>query len=509
MTIEDGAKLWYVARDGKQTGPISDAEIRAIAGHGYFRPTDLVWRPGFSEWRAALSVFPPVPVNAPPPGFGAPLPPQPEPPQSRTQQPVTQQPVTQQPSMLGPSPAASVPAPRQTPSLQQAIRAAVPAANQPGANQTGAPITGGAMTGGAAGAHAFDPSPSPQYGQPATRTSPASQFTVRPTAPPQAGPDAGSAQPSHGYRPSQGAMSGPTLGRPLTPIATVSEPDDDDHAPQQPEKPRTNRMALAALVITLFAIAGGVLVAAEPAFLKGGPLEPVRRSLASLSQLVVGDSKLADFETTLQGTAHWPVIKREFPDWYGERLREAVKLTSENKPADEVSRMLTERIVALRRQNAAQALSASSPKLMAVANAFLDNLKQLKQKSPLACYSFISQGEMTPAVLELLKTTGGKPPAIQVQVAAIFEAIAEGRKTPTQHEKPQKSDYDTLMTQLGKLGWTQDDIATFADPRALARTEPSRVCQMVQDWFVAHIAIEDVAIKQRLIGETLRPVVSG
>ncbi|NJO55454.1 MAG: DUF4339 domain-containing protein, partial [Rhodospirillales bacterium] len=66
MTVEDGAKHWYVARDGNKPGRISEAEIRAIAAHGYFRPSDLVWRPGFTEWRPALTVFAPVPQTGRP-----------------------------------------------------------------------------------------------------------------------------------------------------------------------------------------------------------------------------------------------------------------------------------------------------------------------------------------------------------------------------------------------------------------------------------------------------------
>ena len=144
-----------------------------------------------------------------------------------------------------------------------------------------------------------------------------------------------------------------------------------------------------------------------------------------------------------------------------------------------------------------------------MASAFLENLKQLKSQSTSQCFAFISQGEATPGVIDLLQVADGTSPSMQRQVAAIFDAIGEGRKSPIAHEKPQKGDYDALMAELGKLGWTQNDVATFADPRALARTEPERVCQMVQDWFVAHISIPDAGVQERLLGETLRPVVSG
>ncbi len=62
---------------------------------------------------------------------------------------------------------------------------------------------------------------------------------------------------------------------------------------------------------------------------------------------------------------------------------------------------------------------------------------------------------------------------------------------------------------MTKLGWSQADLQLFADPRALARTSHDRVCKMVQDWFSAHIAVKDRSAQERLLIETLRPVVAG
>jgi hypothetical protein len=50
---------WYLARDGQQFGPISDAELAKFIELGYLQPTDLLWREGFPDWRPALVVFPP------------------------------------------------------------------------------------------------------------------------------------------------------------------------------------------------------------------------------------------------------------------------------------------------------------------------------------------------------------------------------------------------------------------------------------------------------------------
>ncbi len=66
-----------------------------------------------------------------------------------------------------------------------------------------------------------------------------------------------------------------------------------------------------------------------------------------------------------------------------------------------------------------------------------------------------------------------------------------------------------LAAELGKLGWTQGDMQLFADPKSLATAPPSRVCSMVQDWFKAHLAVSDAGVQERLLFETLKPVVGG
>jgi hypothetical protein len=111
-------------------------------------------------------------------------------------------------------------------------------------------------------------------------------------------------------------------------------------------------------------------------------------------------------------------------------------------------------------------------------------------------------------VLEIMQSPE-QGAAVQAQVAAIFEAIADGRKTPTSHERAVKEDYEVLVQQLTKLGWKEDDLKVFSNPSALSREPPARVCQMVQDWFVAHLSVEDKATQERLLVETLKPVVSG
>ena len=87
--------------------------------------------------------------------------------------------------------------------------------------------------------------------------------------------------------------------------------------------------------------------------------------------------------------------------------------------------------------------------------------------------------------------------------------MAEGRKKPQSHDSPKQGDYDILAQQLAAKGWSTADLQTFIDARALARAKPERVCQMVQDWFSAQLAVKDEATQIRLLVETLKPVVAG
>jgi uncharacterized protein DUF4339 len=386
MTGTETEIQWYIAREGKQYGPLNDAELRMFIAGGHLRPTDLVWRPGMADWRQASSVF-----------------------------------------SLKPAPAALPP-----PTHDSAQGAA------------------------------------------------------------QAGREAGDGGPrSGGLR------------------VDLAFPEGLADRLRAFERFRIPAIAAAAAVIVvagwvamgkLRSVSAGpgapaLTASAVPAKGKAAPLGPVASNPEAI-------------DASFQRTMLWSVVKREFPDWYGERLKETAKLSTDNKPEDAIAKHLVEALVALRRKNADHALAASTPKLKAIASAFLENLKKLNAQSTTACYSFISQLEAAPAVIELLQQPElGSP--FEAQVAAVFEAIADGRKSPTQHVAPKKTDYDALADQLTKLGWSQADLQLFADPRALARTSPERVCKMVQDWFSAHIAITDLEAQERLLVETLKPVVAG
>ncbi len=79
--------MYYVGKNGSQSGPYPLDELKSMASSGRLSPTDLVWTEGMSEWKPAGAALPDVfatasspapaaaPVSAPAPPLAAPFPP--------------------------------------------------------------------------------------------------------------------------------------------------------------------------------------------------------------------------------------------------------------------------------------------------------------------------------------------------------------------------------------------------------------------------------------------------
>ena len=219
-------------------------------------------------------------------------------------------------------------------------------------------------------------------------------------------------------------------------------------------------------------------------------------------------SDTAQMDVTFQATPLWRILKREFPDWYGERLKEIAALSQQSKDDSHIAQQMGRALVALRRQQTDNALSASLPNLKRIASTFYDNIAELRKQSTEACFAFISQGEASPLIVALLQ---GSPHTarLQTQLVSVFEAVADGRKLPRVYPKPRKTDYETLATALTSLGWSQADMQLFSDERELARAAPDKICQLVHDWFAAQLGLKDADAQLRLLVDSLRPVVAG
>ncbi len=489
MSDSNQAIEWYLARDGQQHGPVSDAELRKIMELGYLKPTDLVWRQGWADWKPATVVLPPP---------SAPVPPAPQ--------------------IPAPTPHVKLePEPRPQAHLQ--TRPSDAGTAGPGMGRSG----NGSASEGARGASSAGGYPTSQ------REMLADQYTV---------PSYGAASPGYGAPGTQpeGAYPGPQSRsgaepRPHNPAmpqpgrvpAPALDPEDDrGGAPWR---------TLIALVLLAGLAGGGYALwrsghlaslpylgapASEglvPVVTAPGtpdrevPRESAPPPAATKAAAAAPPAAPAALEASLLRSPLWQHLKTSFPEWYRERLDEATRLAAESRDQSEISAALMRAVVELRRKHNADALRAGPARLKAIASAFVENLGRMSRHSTAACYGFISQGE-TSAALSGIGSADLRA-SIDAQLTMIFEAVAEGRRAPVQHDAPRREDYDALTAELSKLGWSTPDLQLFADARALARAAPEKVCQMVTDWFTAQLAVGDEAVQTRLLSEALKPVVAG
>ena len=216
----------------------------------------------------------------------------------------------------------------------------------------------------------------------------------------------------------------------------------------------------------------------------------------------------AQMDANFQATPLWRILKREYPEWYSERLKEIATLSQQSKDDTQIAQQLGRALVSLRRQQTDNALSASLPNLKRIASTFYDNIAELRKQSTDACFAFISQGEASPVIVALLQGSAHTE-RLQSQLVSVFEAAADGRKLPRVYPKPRKTDYETLATALTSLGWSQADMQLFSDERELSRAAPDKICQLVHDWFAAQLGLKDADVQLRLLVDSLRPVVAG
>lgn len=50
------AAEWHYSKAGKQHGPVSAADLKALVKSGELAPTDLIWKEGLAEWKTAGSI---------------------------------------------------------------------------------------------------------------------------------------------------------------------------------------------------------------------------------------------------------------------------------------------------------------------------------------------------------------------------------------------------------------------------------------------------------------------
>lgn len=328
------------------------------------------------------------------------------------------------------------------------------------------------------------------------------------------------APPGAAHREPMRPQNLPPPGRPGGVTPRLDVPHDLDEDPiDEPRKPRWTWL-IVFLVIVLSIGAGALYGLVKTGRLKLSALPTVSSPTGAspvaapkLSKLNFAESALkgyapapAEVDAAFQKSGLWQLIKRDFPAWYQEAVAETAKLKADGTDDRTISVGLMRKLVELRRKNAGDALAAKPAHLQAMAQTFVDNLGSLSRVSVEACYRFISGGETDPMMIEMMRSPDHTAP-MQAQLAAIFEAIADGKVTKSKIAPAERKDYDMLAAQLSLRGWSPADLALFDDARALSRATPQKVCQMVQDWFSAQLSVKDVAVQTRLFGATLKPLI--
>ncbi len=472
MTGQANETQWYIARDGKQHGPLTEVEMRTFIAHSYLRTADLIWRPGMAEWQAASGVFPEAfsaAAAAAAAAAGAA--------QARAQ----------------PASDATHVAPVQPRSARSSDFDVVPDLRGEGRPVRRIAVITAAVALLAGGGYALATlklgSRHGSDGDPPVVAAPAENKIAQKVVTSEDIPaPAPSAKTDEGPAPPATTASVAAIPAPAAPASPGASPSAAPAAAPPAAPPETPPPAAE---VPASSSAGTQVAALQPTVPSAPP--------------TIDGSKT---DSTLQKIPVWSLIKREYPDWYSAQVSAAEKLVAEKKPDNDVAMLLAQGLVNLRRQNADKALAASSDKLQKIAETFLAHLKALKAQSVSACFGFISRGEISPAVVQMMEHPESAT-ALNAQADAVFEAISEGSRSPVKHEAAVKGDYDILIKELSKLGWKEEDLQVFSNPKLLAKREPEQVCKLVQEWFVAHLAVEDKSVRDRLLYETLKPVVSG
>lgn len=460
----DAGTEWFLARDGQQYGPIGDAELARLKGEGQILPTDLLWRDGLDEWQPAAHVL----------GVQSQPPPSPPPRQQESAQPDRRADTRQraphgqerqQQQYVPPSqsPEGSESQPGQgwrSPAYQ------VPWQDQPTSAQGPQPSP--------------DERSQPQRGAPARTVPVASEFEERGTRErrrPEQQARAPSRKPAR-----QGAGIGVWAGR----IG-----------------------ALLFFVLTLGAAGWYAYPHREQISSAVASVIPAREDASVRVPPMTGfnaDRALTD--EALQKALLWRTLKREFPDWYEKQIATAATLAGEQRSEAEIAAKLFGEIAELRRRNALNALSATQPRIKAIASTLANALTQLAETNVEQCYAVIAAGEAGPKFFEMIQTPA-LTPLLQGHLVAIFEAIADGRRTPRVWPQPKENDFGSLVSELEALGWSQGDLRLFSDNARLASAPPAQVCRLITQWYQGQLRLKDPDLQLRLIVDALRPLLSG
>jgi GYF domain 2 len=526
MTAFSPTTEWFLARDGQQFGPVTGVEFQKVVELGHLKPTDLVWCQGMPEWRVASDVVAEL--------------------LSQTQtatSPDDHADAATHVENSGDNRAdnrATTTRARPTEHARTTDAPNESAQTRSSNGQSVAATEPHASTGHASGA-AYDYRPEREPRQRPRTLSPDLDFsngdTPEQTSTSQAafqangsrngGPQFRKAEFGETFGPDQALTIDPANAKTSAKAGRrrrgqTSSQDGDEELHRAPGRSRlaavgrwTKRVAILVFFASTLSAAAWYAWPFRDQIM--GQLQGLATSVSSggsaggstsQSPLAGFSANTEDTDQALQKSALWRILKRDFPDWYTLRVKEAASLARGQKSDTDIALYIADALAKLRRQHAGDALSAPHAQLQTVAASFAESLARLRSHSVDACYTFITVGEANPTIVPLLDNRDIAGP-LQKQMIAVFSAVNEGRRTPRVYPQPKQGDYDVLVKELQSRGWTQNDMKLFSNSQALAKAPPDKVCTLVTQWFESQMAIKDPDMQLRLLVDSLRPVVAG
>jgi hypothetical protein len=519
-----GGTEWYLARDGQQYGPISETELRKLLELKQLKDDDLLWCDGLDDWKPVAQIGPEL-TTAP----------------ARQQADAEQQISAEPEAALQPE--AALPQEPQQPAV--AVSVSEPLATSARAAQAAQPrepapveVTAPLPPPGAAYGHTQHGSPGaqPQRAPDVMWRAPHEQGPAPAAQYPYGSPPAGrhrESSPHPGANPAHAQWSGQASApypaaqrRPATAMDAAAEqrrgrrreaparngvPDDQsDEAPSRRGLVWVKRAAIILFFATTLSAAGWYLYPYRDHILGAATsVIPVREDPAARVPPMAGfAADPAQTDEALQKALLWRTLKREFPEWYEQQLGVIRERVTAGEDAGRIGAHLLNEIAQLRRKNALNALSATPPRLRAIASTLTDALVRVTTQSVDSCHAVVTAGEAGPQFFDLVQSPE-LTAALQIHLSSIFEAIAEGRRTPRVWPQPKDDDFGILVVELEALGWSQNDLRLFSDNAKLAAAPPSEVCRLVTQWYQGQLRVKDPEIQLRLLADALRPLISG
>lgn len=178
-----------------------------------------------------------------------------------------------------------------------------------------------------------------------------------------------------------------------------------------------------------------------------------------------------------------------FPADYEELMRQLVILWRRGGTQEQASVLGESYMTRFIEDNKHHTAAADPESLMALGRALSVGMSALRRESPTLCALYMQQGNVPPQMLETLSDET-KQTFIDVTVA-MLDAIAAGKRAPTQYAEPSEAQWVAWLARYDALGGDQNVLAAMNSPSAAAALSPSQTCEAADLTWTAVLSAED------------------